>query len=200
MKQILDKVNDLYKFCGKLKEELEGKNSVADDLKNVLEEREKYLDEVKENLEIRKKELTKIEGKTRKIKEISLVHQKEMEGKNTLATSLVGKAKEKEEKLASLEKSLIEREANIKKVEDIIVLSEDTKELAAKTGKDLQELETQRVAFSETMNRTVVEQSQKAKDLEDKEDKLNKEKKRIIDSENHLEALVTKEIKKILKK
>ena len=200
MERLLGKIKETYEFCLKVQKELDGKNEKASVFMEGLKEKEKILAESKERIAAQKRETERILAATKETREVILVQHKEMEGKNIIAGKLVGEAKVKEEKLASLEKSLAAREAEVKKVEDIVMLSEETEELAKKTSADIVELNTRRESFVKTQDRVNADHSIRAMELATKEDKVVEKEKRLTDGREQLEHLVAKEVRKILKK
>jgi len=76
-----------------------------------------------------------------------------------------------------IEKSLITREAEIKKIEDVVSLSEETADIAKEVSKQLVELDTQRKSFAEAQDRVLAIQTSKATELADKEDKCQEKRK-----------------------
>lgn len=200
VQEILNKIQEIYKFCLKKQEELESKNEAATEFMEGLKEKEGILEENRELLATRKKEIEGVLAKTKETNAVALVQQKEVEEKNKAVGKLVGEAKVKEEKLASSEQSLIARETEVKKIEDVVRLSEETKELAKETAKEREKLDTKSKALGDAQTRVAGEQSDRAMKLAAGEKNVSERERSLTAGQGQLELLVAKEVRKILKK
>jgi len=200
MEILLDKINESYKFCLKIQNELERKNESATEFARALNDKERILAERKEALDINKKETDRILAANKETQNAILVQKKEIEGKNIALGKLITEAKAKEESLSLIEKSLITREAEIKKIEDVVSLSEETADIAKEVSKQLVELDTQRKSFAEAQDRVLAMQTSKATELADKEDNVKKKEMQLTEGRGQLEQLVATAVRKILKK
>jgi len=200
MEILLDKIKESYKFCLKIQNELERKNESATEFARALNDKERILAERKEALDINKKETDRILAANKETQNAILVQKKEIEGKNIALGKLITEAKAKEESLSLIEKSLITREAEIKKIEDVVSLSEETADVAREVSKQLVELDTQRKSFAEAQDRVLAIQTSKATELADKEDNVKKKEMQLTEGRGQLEQLVATAVRKILKK
>jgi len=200
MEILLDKINESYKFCLKIQNELERKNESATEFARALNDKERILAERKEALDINKKETDRILAANKETQNAILVQKKEIEGKNIALGKLITEAKAKEESLSLIEKSLIAREVETKKIEDVVSLSEETNDVAREVSKQLVELDTQRKSFAEAQDRVLAIQTSKATELADKEDNVKKKEMQLTEGRGQLEQLVATAVRKILKK
>ena len=200
MEILLDKINESYKFCLKIQNELERKNESATEFARALNDKERILAERKEALDINKKETDRILAANKETQNAILVQKKEIEGKNIALGKLITEAKAKEESLSLIEKSLIAREVETKKIEDVVSLSEETNDVAREVSKQLVELDTQRKSFAEAQDRVLAMQTSKATELADKEDNVKKKEMQLTEGRGQLEQLVATAVRKILKK
>jgi len=200
MEILLDKINESYKFCLKIQNELERKNESAIEFARALNDKESILAERKEALDINKKETDRILAANKETQNAILVQKKEIEDKNIALGKLITEAKAKEESLSLIEKSLIAREVETKKIEDVVSLSEETNDVAREVSKQLVELDTQRKSFAEAQDRVLAIQTSKATELADKEDNVKKKEMQLTEGRGQLEQLVATAVRKILKK
>ncbi len=85
------------------------------------------------------------------------------------------------------EAELAEREAKIKPIEDVVMLNVETKEKQKEVAVQLEELNTQRNAFSAAQERINNEHAQRKKELDDRAESLKKGEEELAWGRDELE-------------
>ena len=126
--------------------------------------------------------------------------EKELSGLVNDAKITVAQQRAFADQLAAKEAELKEREAKVISNEEVIRISNETKDLADKLKVGFDELKVQRVAFEATMGRVAAEQSDRERAIAGKEDALKARENDLTKKEQDFDNKVTEAVKKILSK
>jgi len=108
--------------------------------------------------------------------------------------------KAKKVEIAEKKKELVSRESAVKHIEDAEKYLLEVHNASNKNAKEMKELINQRKAFEETENRVSKEHSDRATELNTREEALDVKEKKCEDREKEIDEIINKKIKKILNK
>ena len=128
-----------------------------------------------------------------------LIKLKELEGLIALNVTLKEDLKVKKAEMLSKKKDLDARENKIKNVEEIKNRLDALHNLEHENAKDMKELLIKQKAFEASENRVAKEQSDRATDLNNREDVIANRENICTEHEKEIDDIINIKIKKILK-